>query len=472
MSILGNLMQRYDLPRTPWHFQEEVLEAHGNDIRYGYYFDPGMGKTFSATLHALHLEGAAGIKHWFVLTPPTVIPSFVRGVESVKDKDGRPVKALAYFGSPTQREKLRSRWKDYQFIVMSWEIFKIDFDYVDDFSMEYPIGLIADEAQRQKNIRSQNHKAVHYLGTKVPIMLLSGSPTTVPEDSYSYMRFTNPQAYPSFGKFVRTHVVEGDDPYGRDKTYKDLDLLQRNFLHNASRLFKRDYLKDLPPIVYTPIIYDLAPKHLDLYRRVSEEKLLELESGGVIDATAPARLVHTLQQLIVNYGHFSQDTTKESNAIALVSEVLDEIGDEKLLVVCNYRRSNELILEKFAKYGAVAIVGEMTHAQRMAAIDRFTNDKSCRLMTIHPKAAGEGVDGLQHVCSEMLFLECPSNPPQFYQAAARLDRGGQRKPVNCRIAVANQTLQVRRHRQLLNNDTTIAAVEGGTRDLRSMIYGD
>ena len=472
MSILGALTERYRLPYLPHSFQEEILEAHGNDDRYGYYFDPGMGKTFSAALHALHLSVTGGVKHWIVLTPPVVIRNFVRGVQAIKDTSGQPLSAMPYMGTPKQRETLRGRWKDTQFIVMSWEIFKMDFDHIDDFAMLHPVGLIADEAHRQKNIRSHNHRALYHLGASNPVLLLTGSPTTVPEDSYAYMRFTNPRAYPSFGKFLRTHVKDGDDPYGRDKTYQSLDLLQQNFLHRAARLYKKDHLKDLPAVTYTPFIYDLDPRHMQLYRNLAEQKLLELENGGLLDATTPSRLVHMLQQIIINYGHFSGDETLQAQGLHLMEEVLDEIGEEKLLVVCNYRLSNSLVTQRFAKFGATGIMGGMSHSQRNAAIDRFTQDKSCRVLVIQPQAAGEGVDGLQHVCSEMLFLECPSNPPQFYQAVSRLDRMGQSKPVNCRIAVANGTLQVRRQHQLLNNDATIATVEGGTHDLRRMIYGD
>ena len=72
----------------------------------------------------------------------------------------------------------------------------------------------------------------------------------------------------------------------------------------------------------------------------------------------------------------------------------------------------------------------------------------------------------------MLFLECPSTPMEFWQSTGRLDRGGQASPVNCRIAVANKTLQVRRHRQLLENDEMVVQLEGGTQDLRKMIYGE
>lgn len=472
MSVLQGLMEHYDLPFRLYDFQERTLEEAADKEFFGYYFDPGMGKTISAVLHALHLKLTRGVDRWIVLVPPVVIPSFVRGIKLVKDKTGEPLEALPYLGTPKQRAALRDRFTQSPFIVMSWDIFKQDYDEIYEFVQNNPVGIIADEAQRQKNIKTQNHKALHMASRFCPVLLLSGSPTTIPEDAYSYMRFTNPKAYPTFGNMQRKHVVPGDDPYGRDKTYKDLDVLKRNFHVNASRLHKRDYLKDLPPITYTPIFYDLDPKHLALYRKIADEKLIELESGDMLDATAPSRLFQMLQQIIVNYGTFADNDNMESAALQVVEDVLDEIGEEKLVVSCSYRMSNELVCRKFEKYNPVSIMGGLSAQQRDAQIKKFQEDPTCRLMVIHPKAAGEGVDGLQHVCSEMLFLECPSTAPVFYQVAARLERGGQTKPVNCRIAVAQGTLQVRHHKALLNNDAMIAKVEGGTKDLRAAIYGE
>lgn len=472
MSVLQNLMQHYELPFKLYDFQAETLEEAANKEFFGYYFDPGMGKTISAVLHALHLRQTRGVKHWIVLVPPVVIPSFVRGIKLVSDKNGQPLQALPYFGTPKQRQELRSRFDQYPFIVMSWDIFKMDYDEIHEFFQHNPVGIIADEAQRQKNIKTKSHKAVFMASRYCPVLLLSGSPTTVPEDAYAYMRFTNPRAYPTFNNMLRKHVVLGDDPYGRDKTYKDLHILKQNFHVNAKRLYKRDYLKDLPPITYTPIFYDLDPKHLALYRRIADEKLVELESGGMVDGTTPSRLFQMLQQIIVNYGVFAEDDKLESAALKVVEDVLDEIGQEKLVVSCSYRRSNELVCRKFQQHNPVSLMGGLSSQQRDVLIQKFVKDKSCRLMVIHPKAAGEGVDGLQHVCSEMLFLECPTTAPVFYQVASRLERGGQTRPVNCRIAVAQGTLQMRHHRALLNNDEMIARIEGGTQDLRAAIYGD
>ena len=122
-------------------------------------------------------------------------------------------------------------------------------------------------------------------------------------------------------------------------------------------------------------------------------------------------------------------------------------------------------------YGAVAVYGEVSKTNKDKAIQRFIEDPSCRVIMLQPAAAGRGVDGLQAVCSEMLILEAPTTAPPFHQVVARLDRDGQTKPVNCRIAIASGTVQVRMFRKLLNNDETVNAIQGGYRDLKEAIFG-
>lgn len=72
----------------------------------------------------------------------------------------------------------------------------------------------------------------------------------------------------------------------------------------------------------------------------------------------------------------------------------------------------------------------------------------------------------------MIFLEAPTTAPPFHQTVARLDRNGQKNPVNCRVAIADKTLQIRMFRKLLTNDATINAVQGGYQDLKDAIFGD
>jgi hypothetical protein len=94
------------------------------------------------------------------------------------------------------------------------------------------------------------------------------------------------------------------------------------------------------------------------------------------------------------------------------------------------------------------------------------NDPACRVLVAYPFAG----ENLQHVCSDVLFLEC-FRPKLFEQGVGRVDREGQKRRVHVRIAVAENTVQVRLHNLMLAKDTLARAVAGGWQDLREALYG-
>jgi SWI/SNF-related matrix-associated actin-dependent regulator 1 of chromatin subfamily A len=57
----------------------------------------------------------------------------------------------------------------------------------------------------------------------------------------------------------------------------------------------------------------------------------------------------------------------------------------------------------------------------------FINDPATRVMVSTIKAGGVGVDGLQKVCNNAIFLDRDWSPSINFQAEDRLHRGGQVK---------------------------------------------
>lgn len=437
--------------------------------RNGCIFATGnSGKTAGATHWALYRSLLGHADQWVALMPPILLDQWARWLRSVRCAEtGTPLDVTIYRGTPAQRKKANL---EADFVLMSYQVFKNDYERIYGHFQGKEVGLLADEAHAVKNIESQTHKAVKDFSEGRPLGLLTGTPITHPGDSYAYLRLMAPGVYRNKRHFEMLHVKERGE-YERVLEWQNLDLLAQNMKVNSSRILRREVRDDLPPLIITPITYSLAPEHIKLYHRLAEERLVELDDDAEIDAISQQELRSAMQQIILNWGDYAQDEKLKPAAIDLVEAVLDEIGDAKLVVVANFIRSNRSLLKWLKPYNAVAIYGETTDKQRAQAIDRFMNDASCRVMQIQPQSAGFGLDGLQKVCSEMIFLEAPTTAPPFHQTAARLDRDGQVSPVNCRVAIAQGTVQVRMFRDLLNNDATANRVQGGYKDLRESIFG-
>ena len=444
--------------------------AQGDGRRIGNYGEPGVGKTTISTHHALYQMWEYGIPQWILLMPPILLPQWGRWLHSITDKEtGRPLSVVQYAGTPKQRSELSL---DAQFTLMSYQIFKQDFVRLWEAFEDKEVGLIADEAHALKNYKSANHKAVYqFLGDERHRQLLTGTPITQPGDGFAYCRLIAPGRYRNQRHFEQLHAGNLDD-FGKILTWQNLEVLAESMRINSCRILRREVQSELPKVIMTPIFYDLAPAHQKLYERLAKERLVEFENGREINAISESALYSSLQQLVLNWSHFADDPTLRPVVLDLVDQVFDEIGDTaKLAIVANFVMSNEMLMRELAQYGCVIIYGGNSSKAKAEALRRFIEDPDCRCILLQPSSAGFGIDGLQHVCKDMLILEAPAVAPPFHQVIARLDRDGQTDAVHCRIAIAAKTVQVKLFKRLLDNDTQINQVQRGFADLRDAVMG-
>ena len=468
MTPVEIVRERYRFPFELHNYQvTEVNYLCGFD-RTGVYWEPGAGKTTGSTHQMLYDKLVRGISHYIILMPPVLLEQWQHWLQRVVDADtGKPLVANIYAGDPKKRSKIPLNG---DFTLMSYGIFKNDFEYLYE-SFPDNTGLNCDEASAIKNIESDNHRAVALWSEDSPLMLLTGTPVNKPGDAYAYIKLVAPGVYRNRRHFNRIHVKEVDE-YEKVTEWMNLDLLAQNMRIQTSRVLRREVRSELPPVIYTPIRYKLLPAHLKLYRRIAEERLVGMDDGTEIDAISSSKLRSHLQQVVINWSAFDERAGRPA-ALDLIDETMEEIAGRKLVVVANFRRSNALLLsETREKYGAVAIYGDVTPKGKVEALRRFVEDDDCRLILLQPDSAGYGVDGLQHVCSDMLVVEAPTTPTPFTQVVARLDRDGQKEAVNCRVAMAQGTVQVRMFGDLLNKDALANKVQGSFKDLKEAIFGD
>lgn len=469
MSAVQLVTQEWEFPFQFRDYQVAWIDHLAEHSRLARYDEPGTGKTSAATCHALHKMLIGEVDQWIVLMPPIIVSQWAEWLAKVRNiRSKRSPTVTQYQGTPAKRRKMSL---ENDFILTSYGTFKQDFNLLYSHFGGKKVGIICDEAHALKNIQSQTWKMVKYFAEGRCLIPLTGTPTTKPDDAYAYIKLLAPEIYKNKHHFNQCHAAEVDG-YGNTASWKNLELLSQNLSVQSSRILRREVQSQLPPVSYPLIPYNLDAAHQKLYDRVAEEQLVELENGGEINAINASALYNTLQQLILNWGAFAQDESLQPKALEVIDDVFDEIGPtKKLVIVAHYRRSNILLQEYCKKYGGVGIYGETSPADRKKALERFTTDPTCRAIILQPSAAGYGIDGLQHVCSDMLVLEAPSTAPRFQQVVARLDREGQTEMVNCRSAIARNTLQTYLFNMLLENDEIINIVQGGFQSLRQSVFG-
>jgi SNF2 family DNA or RNA helicase len=90
------------------------------------------------------------------------------------------------------------------------------------------------------------------------------------------------------------------------------------------------------------------------------------------------------------------------------------------------KKLTDLCASWSAEYGSAPLTLESHHSmqERQDIIDRFQSGKS-RILIASTLAAGEGVDGIQNVCSDIVILERQWNPANEEQVEGRIERMGQ-----------------------------------------------
>ena len=435
----------------------------------------GTGKTLCATVVSLSLHLLARAQgqaySTVVVMPPLLLTQWARWLRSLNPAPSVTV----YRGTPAQRQRLSL---DAPFVLVGVHIFKRDYERLSRHFAPRAFNLVIDEATMVCHVGTDTHAKLHEFGLGRVLLALTGTPSGKPLNAYGLMKFSAPGTYRSRTQFENLHV-DTYDFFGQPSTYKNLELLASNLRKNARRILYEDMYAGVQAPQYTPWPYELDPAHLKLYHQLCEQQLLKLPQsphqdggpGGKIDATTENALTHALGQIVCNWGHFSGDARQSSKAIELVRHQLGALGSAKLVVFAHYRMTIANLLGALIEYGAVAVNGDVSTAQKERNVQRFIDDPQCRVILIQFKSGGYGLDGLQHVAHHALFIEPCQQSDTFNQCVARLKRTGQTRRVHVALAIAQGTTQVHGFSRLLSNDALSHRVARHAGELRQRIFG-
>lgn len=171
-----------------------------------------------------------------------------------------------------------------------------------------------------------------------------------------------------------------------------------------------------------------------------------LENGAVKDALDAEGMlgldideIQTTKDFEI-LGHIAE--MRRIMGLALVPQIIDYAADflegseEKLTIFAWHIDVLTAFEEGLSRFGTVRIDGRQSPLARQKAVDDFIALPHKRVCLSNLISGGEGVDGLQKVCSRCYLAEPDWVPARNEQAVSRLDRIGQNELVNAEIFVA------------------------------------
>jgi len=134
--------------------------------------------------------------------------------------------------------------------------------------------------------------------------------------------------------------------------------------------------------------------------------------------------INTLQVFIEKLNALKKDTKLES-LIKLISEILVQNPNEKVIIFTRFLATQEYIRRILSQHFKVTIFnGDLSDEEKEINIDKFRNNYQ---VLISSEAGGEGRNlQFSHI---MMNYDLPWNPVKLEQRIGRIDRIGQTKPV-------------------------------------------
>lgn len=394
-----------------------------NEFKFGGCLadDMGLGKTVQTlALLAYEMEQNPGFTSLLVM--PT---SLIYNWELEARKFTPDLKILVYSG--TQRIKDPWRFGEYDLVLTSYGIARLDIDVLKDFFFNY---VILDESQSIKNPTSNIALAVNQLKSKQKLILTGTPVENGTMDLWSQMNFVNPGLLGSQNSFKKTFLQPIEKEHDVTKSHK-LHAMIKPFI---LRRMKSQVATDLPEKVINVKYSAMTPAQEKVYEEVKSyyrEKIIG-DLQNLPKGSQQFMLLRGLTQLrqIANHPKLvREDYDGESGKLEDVTFMLQSTISEghKILVFSQFVRHLAIVKEYLVKENIPFAYLDGATKDRQGEVEKFQTQDEIKVFLISLKAGGVGLNLTK---AEYVFLLDPWwNPAVEAQAIDRAHRIGQENKV-------------------------------------------
>jgi len=400
----------------------------------------GAGKT-AITLTAMDAMIKDGhVKRWLVVAPKRVCTD-VWPIEAAKWS--KQLKLAIAVGTPKQRNDAFN--SDANVIVINYDNLQWLADVCgvtgDGLLVD---GLVFDELTKLKNPSGARFKAFDKIIKDVPIRWgLTGSFTSNGlEDVFGQCKIIDLSLLGrSKGAFMQQYFVLVNKDFGEwAPRVGSLAKVMDKIKPATFVLEPGEYKDKLPPLHVVEVRCDLSDRKP--YEKMKADFVVEFPdakaiaaNGGVVTGKlqqmASGFVYDTQKQASETPGKFDSTTTAvwfSPHKFDRLEELLDENQHANTIIVYQYQEELAELKRRFTP----------TTLDDDRAIERW-NAGQVRLLAVHPKSAGHGLN-LQHGGCHMVFLSLPWSLELYEQTIGRLHRSGQAHAVWCYVMLTNKTV--------------------------------
>ena len=390
----------------------------------------GAGKT-AITLTAMQDMLANGVVKRFLVLAPKRVCTDVWPVEQPKWAPHTPL-AVAV-GTPKQRRA--ALVSKAQIVVSNYD----NIQWLAEQALDFD-GIVFDELTRLKNPSGTRFKALMKVLDPMTIRWgLTGSFTSNGlEDVFGQCKIVDQALLGrSKGAFMQQYFVLINKDFGEwaPRVGSLAGVMER--IKPATYVLEAGEYKDkLPPINVVEVRCDLDDR--EPYEKMKKDfqalDVTAINAGvvtGKLQQMASGFVYDTRRTASETPGRFDSTQTAvwfSSHKFDRLEELLDENQHANTIIVYQYQ---EELAELKRRLSVVTLDDDR-------AIERWNNGK-VRLLAVHPKSAGHGLN-LQFGGCHMVFLSLPWSLELYEQTVGRLHRSGQAHAVWVYVMMTNKTI--------------------------------
>lgn len=423
--------------------------------------DMGLGKTVQ-TLAMLQAEKEGGADRPSILIMPT---SLLYNWQLEASKFTPEMRVMLYTG--TNREKDTAQFDNYDLVLTSYGIARLDIDLMEDYRFNY---VILDESQAIKNPSSIITKAVRRLNSAHRLVLTGTPIENNTLDLWSQMSFVNPGLLGSQTFFRDEFQIPIEKKGDEEKTKRLYNLIKPFIL----RRLKSQVATDLPEKVESIQYCDMSDEQEKAYEEAKAYYrnliLQSIDSEGISKSQLVVLQGLTKLRQLANHPlmvdpDYAHDSGKFEDVLYKLQTVMSE--DHKILIFSQYIKHLDLFRHYLDEKGINYAYLDGATRDRQEQVESFQNDENIKIFLISLKAGGLG---LNLTAADYVFILDPWwNPAIEAQAIDRAHRIGQDRTVFTykfitKNSVEEKILALQRSKKQLADDL-ISSEEGFIKSL-------
>lgn len=418
---------------TPHSYQERGIAWLTHKISAALFLAPGMGKTSITLAAIIMLQREKLAKRVLILAPLTVCVT-TWDAEPKKWKQFQELKIGLAHGS--QKQTVLNDPK-YDIVVMNYDGLAWAAPLLAK-GHEFDV-LVCDEITKLKHPSSKRFKLIKPL---------------LPSFKFRWGLTASPTANGLIDLFGQVFVLDSGQRLGRYITHfrakyfhqepwdqyryyitpEKADLLTAQLTDLAMYMDPKDYLV-LPGLM--DVVRPVKLSNMTAYKHLRDEYILQMRDTTLTAVNAGV-LTNKLRQFAGGAVYTDGSTWEEvhNDKVAELSELVDELNGEPLIVAYEFNHEAERILAVFP--AARAIRGGMPTSEVKAIVTAW-NAGDIPVLLIQPQAGAHGLN-LQAGGSAICWFSLTYNLENYMQLIARIYRQGQKEVVRNFLLVAQGTM--------------------------------